>query len=222
MIRFDMRRQRRQAAGDAAALVETLGNRSLVLVGLMGCGKSSVGRRLANALDLKFVDADEEIELAAGQSIPEIFETHGEDYFRAGERRVIARLLQNGPQVLATGGGAFMNEQTRASIKSLGVSIWLKADLPLLMKRVMRRDNRPLLKTSDPEARMRDLMTARYPVYALADLIIDSRDVPHDEMVGSVIAGLRNGPLEAKAVATDPATPPIQAPLPDAREVTPE
>ena len=205
-----------------AALVETLGNRSLVLVGLMGCGKSSVGRRLANALDLKFVDADEEIELAAGQTIPEIFETHGEDYFRAGERRVIARLLQNGPQVLATGGGAFMNEQTRANIKASGVSIWLKADLPLLMKRVMRRDNRPLLKTADPEARMRELMTARYPIYALADLIIDSRDVPHDEMVGSVIAGLRNGPLEPPPRVPQP-SPSSHAPAnPAAADAKPE
>ena len=208
MIRFDMRRQRRHPAGDVAALLEALGDRSLVLVGLMGCGKSSVGRRLANALDLKFIDADEEIEQAAGQTIPEIFETHGEDYFRAGERRVIARLLQSGPQVLATGGGAFMSEETRASIKDRGVSIWLKADLPLLMKRVMRRDNRPLLKTADPEARMRELMSARYPVYALADLIIDSRDVPHDEMVGSVISGLRNGPLEPGANAQE--SPPPQ------------
>ena len=190
-----------------AAIVEALGSRTLVIVGLMGCGKSSVGRRLAAALELKFIDADEEIEIAANQTVPEIFEMHGEAYFRDGERRVIARVLHGGPQVLATGGGAFMNEQTRANIKAQGVSIWLKAELPVLMKRVMRRDNRPLLKTSDPEARMRELMTIRYPIYAQADLIIESRDVPHDEMVASVIAGLRNGPLAPPAKAAAPPQP---------------
>jgi shikimate kinase len=195
MIRYDMRRTRRHAAGDVVALKAALGRRTLVFVGIMGCGKSSVGRRLAAALDLKFVDADEEIELAAGQTIPEIFESHGEDYFRAGERRVIARLLQSGPQVLATGGGAYMNEQTRANIKTNGIAIWLKADLPLLMKRVMRRDNRPLLKTSDPQARMQELMAIRYPIYGQADLTVESRDAPHDEIVANVIAGLLKGPL---------------------------
>ena len=190
-----MRRGRQHAAGDVAALTDALRDRTLVLVGLMGCGKTSVGRRLANVLELKFVDADEEIEKAANQSIPEIFEAHGEDFFRAGERRVIARLLHNGPQVLATGGGAFMSEQTRLNIKNRGISIWLKADLPLLTKRVMRRDNRPLLKTRDPEARMRELMATRYPIYARADVTVDSRDVPHDDMVASVIAALRSGPL---------------------------
>lgn len=176
-----------------------LGSRSLVLVGLMGCGKSSVGRRLADALSLKFVDADTEIETAAGQTIPEIFEYHGEAYFRDGERRVISRLLNAGPQVLATGGGAFMSEQTRAAIAERGVSIWLKAELAVLMRRVMRRDNRPLLKTADPEARMRELMNARYPVYALADVTVESREVPHEEVVCHIIQSLLAGPLASSA-----------------------
>jgi shikimate kinase len=206
MIRGQMARGRKPAAQDVAALKAALGSRTLVLVGLMGCGKSSVGRRLAEALDLRFVDADIEIETAAGQTIPEIFEYHGEAYFRDGERRVIARLLQNGPQVLATGGGAFMNEQTRATIKAAGISIWLKAELAILMRRVMRRDNRPLLKTADPEARMRDLMALRYPVYALADLTIESREVPHEEIVGQIVTSLLNGPL-APPVDLQPSAP---------------
>jgi shikimate kinase len=220
MIRFDTRRARRYAAGDVAAIKDALGRRTLVLVGLMGCGKSSVGRRLAAALELKFVDADEEIEVAAGQSIPEIFESHGEDYFRAGERRVIARLLQSGPQVLATGGGAYMNEQTRVNIKANGVSIWLKADLPLLMKRVMRRDNRPLLKTKDPQARMQELMNIRYPIYANADLIVESREVPHDEMVANVMAGLLNGPLAPPPAPAAQPDPPPQSPSASGAAVT--
>lgn len=166
---------------------DQLGARPLVLVGLMGAGKSSIGRRLAEKLDLPFVDADHEIEAAAGKTIPEIFADHGEPYFREGERRVIARLLEDGAQVLATGGGAFMNDETRAAISTHGVSIWLRADLPLLMKRVMKRADRPLLKADDPEAVMRRLMEQRYPVYALADIIIDSRDAQHTQMVNDVI-----------------------------------
>lgn len=169
---------------------EVLDGRSLVLVGLMGCGKTSIGRRLAQALDMPFADADEEIERAADQSIAEIFAAHGESYFREGERKVIARLLAGKPLVLATGGGAFINEETRAGIKAKAVSIWLKADLPVLMRRVLRRDNRPLLRTSDPEARMRELMQVRYPVYAEADIVVESRDVAHDVMVADVIQAL--------------------------------
>ena len=195
MNRSNIGRGRRPAPAAVEAVKAALGSRSLVLVGLMGCGKSSVGRRLGDALELRFVDADHEIEMAAGQSIPEIFDTYGEAHFRDGERRVIARLLQGGPQVLATGGGAFMNEQTRANVKAAGVSIWLKAELPVLMRRVMRRDNRPLLKTVDPEARMRELMAIRHPVYALADLTVESREVPHEEVVCHIVAGLLNGPL---------------------------
>ncbi len=174
------------------ALVARLGERSIVLVGLMGCGKSSVGRRLASRLGLLFVDADEEIERVAAKSIVEIFADHGEAYFRDGERRVIARLLANGPQVLATGGGAFINPETRANIRERGISIWLRADLPILMRRVSKRENRPLLKTAYPEATMRDLIDKRYPVYAEADLTIDSRDVPHDVIVNEAISALKS------------------------------
>jgi shikimate kinase len=173
------------------SLLARLGERSIVLVGLMGCGKSSVGRRLASRLGLSFVDADEEIERVAAKSIVEIFADHGEAYFRDGERRVIARLLASGPQVLATGGGAFINPDTRTNIRERGISIWLRADLPVLMRRVSKRDTRPLLKNADPEATMRDLMTKRYPTYAEADMIIESRDVPHDVIVNEVIAALK-------------------------------
>lgn len=171
-----------------------LGPRALVLVGLMGCGKSSVGKRLAAKLALPFVDADEEIEKVAAKSISEIFADHGEDYFRNGERKVIARLLDSGPQVLATGGGAFINPETRAKIKSRAISIWLKADLPVLMRRVLKRDTRPLLKTGDPETVMSDLMAARYPIYAEADITVESRDLPHDVMVLEVLSALAAHP----------------------------
>ena len=184
---------------------EALGQRSIVMVGLMGCGKSSVGKRLATRLGLPFVDVDDEIEVSARKTINEIFADHGEDYFRDGERRVIARLLGSGPQVLATGGGAFLNPETRAKIKECGISIWLKADLPVLMKRVAKRDTRPLLRTGDPEATMRKLMAARYPVYAEAELTIASRDVPHDQIVGEVLDALKRhlilGPLPGKTPA---------------------
>lgn len=169
---------------------ETLGPRSIVLIGLMGAGKTAVGRRLANRLDLPFIDADTEIEVAAGASISEIFAEHGEAYFRQGERKVIARLLENGPQVLATGGGAYMNADTRANIKARGLSVWLKADIKVLMKRVARRDNRPLLTAGDPEKVMKKLMEERYPIYAEADVTVESRDVPHDVIVGAVIDAL--------------------------------
>jgi shikimate kinase len=173
------------------AVLALLGERSIVLVGLMGCGKSSVGRRLASRLGLGFVDADEEIERVAAKSIVEIFADHGEAYFRDGERRVIARLLSSGPQVLATGGGAFINPDTRAKIRERGVSIWLRAELHVLMRRVSKRDTRPLLKSGDPEATMRDLMNNRYPIYAEADITVESRDVPHDVIVNEIIAALK-------------------------------
>jgi shikimate kinase len=174
------------------ALLSLLGERSIVLVGLMGCGKSSVGRRLASRLGIGFVDADEEIERVAAKTIVEIFADHGEAYFRDGERRVIGRLLASGPQVLATGGGAFINLETRAKIRERGVSVWLRAELPVLMRRVSKRDTRPLLKTGDPEATMRDLMAKRYPIYAEADVTVESRDVPHDIIVNEVIAALKS------------------------------
>lgn len=183
------------------ALRAGLGPRSLVMVGLMGCGKSSVGRRLALRLGIPFVDTDDEIERVAGKSINDIFADWGEAEFRNGERRVIARLLGNGPQVLATGGGAFINPETRANIKESGISIWLKAELPVLMRRVAKRDNRPLLKTGDPEATMRNLMTARYPIYAEADITIESRDVAHEVIVTDVIEALTRSGMLASAPA---------------------
>jgi len=177
------------AAGDHPVR-QRLGTRSIVLVGLMGAGKSTVGRRLASKLSLPFLDADHEIESAAGMTIPDIFATHGEEYFRDGERKVIARLLQRGPIVLATGGGAFMNEETRARIAESGISIWLKADLDVLMRRVRKRSNRPLLQNPDPEGTMRKLMETRHPIYALADLTVESREAPHERVVADVIATL--------------------------------
>lgn len=179
----------------AATIKRRLGARSLVMVGLMGCGKSSVGRRLAARLDIPFLDADDEIERAAQKTIPEIFEDYGEATFRDGERRVIQRLLLSGPQVLATGGGAYMNPETRAAIRSSGIAIWLRAELPVLMRRVMKRDNRPLLKVEDPEAVMRRLMETRYPIYAEADLVVESRDVPHEVIVDEIVARLATHPL---------------------------
>jgi len=167
-----------------------LGQRSIVLVGLMGCGKSSIGKRLATKLGLGFVDADEEIERVAQKSISEIFADHGELFFRDRESRVITRLLGAGPQVLATGGGAFMMPATRETIRQTGISIWLRAELPVLMRRVGKRDTRPLLKGNDPEGVMRSLMETRYPVYAEADLTVESRDVPHDTIVGEIIDAL--------------------------------
>jgi shikimate kinase len=170
-----------------SAIVEALGGRSLVLVGMMGAGKSSVGRKLGQRLALPFVDADTEIEAAAGMTIPEIFQVRGEADFRAGEARVVARLLEGGPQVLATGGGAFMNPDTRRLIALKGISVWLRADFDVLMKRIKRRSDRPLLHTTDPEATLKALMEQRYPVYALADIAMESRDVLHDVIVDELV-----------------------------------
>ena len=176
--------------GVAAAIRAALGQRSVVMIGLMGCGKTSIGRRTAFHLGLPFVDADAAIEEAAGKSIKEIFDDHGEAYFRSGERRVIARLLKSAPQVLATGGGAYMNAETRQGITEAGVAVWLKADLPILMRRVMKRTNRPLLQSANPEAIMRGFMEVRYPVYAEAPVIVESRDISHDAMADYVINAL--------------------------------
>jgi shikimate kinase len=156
----------------------------------MGSGKSSIGRRLAARINVPFVDADVEIEEAAGMSIADIFAIHGEPYFRAGEARVIARLLDHGPQVLATGGGAFMNAQTRATIRDKAVSVWLKADLDVLSKRLRRRNDRPLLKTEDPIATLTRLLAVRDPIYAEADVTVVSRDVTHDVIVDEIIAAV--------------------------------
>lgn len=170
--------------GPESTIVRALGSRSIVLVGMMGAGKSSVGRRLAARLGIAFVDADTEIESAAGMTIAEIFAKHGEPYFRAGEKRVIARLLDNGPQVLATGGGAIMDQTTRDLIHIKGISVWLKADLDVLVKRTKRRNDRPLAD------KMKDLLPLREPVYALSDIVVQSRDEPHDNIVDEIIANL--------------------------------
>jgi shikimate kinase len=175
----------------ATAILSLLGSRSIVLVGMMGVGKSSIGRRLAARLGIPFVDADTEIEKAAGMSIADIFARHGEADFRSGEARVIARLLDGGPQVLATGGGAVMNADTRAAIKAKGVSIWLSAELDVLMRRInKRKDDRPMLQTADPAATLRELLVAREPVYAQADLTVQSREVPHDAIVAEIMTAL--------------------------------
>lgn len=173
------------------AIAAALGGRSVVLVGMMGAGKTAVGKRLALRLGLAFRDADAEIEAAAQKTIPEIFEVEGEAFFRDKERRVVARLLGDGaPLVLATGGGAYMNAQTREAIRSGAVSIWLRAELDVLMRRVRRKANRPLLKTADPEGTLKALMEARYPVYALADVTVMSRDVPQDVVLDDVLRAL--------------------------------
>jgi shikimate kinase len=178
------------AARAEAAVTAALGRRSIVLVGMMGAGKSSIGRRVALRLGIPFIDADAEIEKAAGMSISDIFAIRGEAEFRAGETRVIARLLESGPQVLATGGGAFVNPETRAAVAAKGISIWLKADFDVLLKRIRRRHDRPLLKTEDPGATLRKLMQERDPIYALADLTVQSRDVLHDRIVDEIVSAL--------------------------------
>ncbi|MCJ2034170.1 shikimate kinase [Methylobacterium sp. J-068] len=190
-------------------LRRALGHRSIVLVGLMGAGKSTVGRRLATRLGLMFKDADNEIETAAKLTIPDIFAIYGEPSFRDGEERVIARLMREGPLVLATGGGAFMRETTRARIAEGGVSIWLKAELDVLMRRVRKRGGRPLLQTEDPEETLRQLMEVRHPVYAGADVEVISRDVSHDRVVQDVMEALDaylnranlNGPMQTGIAA---------------------
>ena len=175
----------------AAPILARLGSRSVVLTGMMGVGKSSIGRRLAARLGVPFVDADAEIEKSANMSIADIFARHGEDYFRSGEARVIARLLDSGPQILASGGGAVMNADTRAAIKARGVSIWLKADFDVLMRRIAKRKHeRPMLHTDDPAETLRQLLIAREPVYALADLTVQSREVPHDAIVAEIMRAL--------------------------------
>jgi shikimate kinase len=174
-----------------APLAAALSRRSIVLVGMMGAGKSSIGRRLAARLGVPFVDADAEIEQAARMSIADIFSAYGEPYFRAGEVRVIARLLEHGPQVLATGGGAFMNATTRANIHDRAVSVWLKAEAGVLARRLRRRNDRPLLKTADPAATLAALLAERDPVYGEADLTVLSRDIPHDVIVDEIVAAVR-------------------------------
>ena len=169
---------------EAVAIKAMLGKRSLVLVGLMGAGKSTIGKRVAQMLGIPFIDADTEIEAVSRMTIPELFERYGEPEFRDLERRVIRRILRSGPKVLATGGGAFK------AITRAGVSVWLKADLDVLMERVSRKGNRPLLKTANPRATMQELMDKRYPVYELSDITVMSRDEKKDVMAGEVIDAL--------------------------------
>ncbi len=172
----------------ARAVRRALQRRSIILVGMMGSGKSSIGRRLAAALELPFVDADAETEQAAGMTIEDMFAAHGEPYFREGEERVIRRLLQGGPQVLSTGGGAVLSSHTRAAIARGGISIWLDAPVDLLLQRVLRRDNRPLLKTDNPKAVLERLLSERGPLYAEANLKFESRDAPHEAVVDEILA----------------------------------
>jgi shikimate kinase len=186
-----------------ATLTTALGRRSIVMIGMMGAGKSSIGKRLAARLGIPFADADAAIEEAAGMSVADIFEAHGEPSFRSGEARVIARLLDNGPQVLATGGGSFVNRETRARIHDKGVSVWLKADVEVLLRRVKRRDNRPLLRNDDPAATLTALLAAREPFYSEADLTVVSREVPHEIIVEEIIT-LLCGKLGIASCHKDP------------------
>ncbi len=171
-------------------LATALAGRPVVLVGMMGAGKTTVGRRLAARLGRHFVDSDEEVEKAAGMTIEDIFTTRGEADFRAGEVRVIARLLRDRDLVLGTGGGAFINPETRTLIKTAAISVWIKADFELLFQRVQRRSNRPLLKTANPRQTLEELITVRYPIYAEADVTVQSRDVPQDQVASEVIDAL--------------------------------
>jgi len=168
-----------------------LRRKTIALVGLMGVGKSSIGRRLAHALDLPFRDADAEVETAAGRTIAEIFAQYGEPAFREGERKVIARLLDEGPHVLATGGGAFMNDQTRALIKDKAVSVWLKADLEVLARRIARKSDRPLVTGKDPLEVLQAQAAVRYPIYEQADIIVETGDTPHQVAVESILEALQ-------------------------------
>src|SRR5262245_33890415 len=183
----------RQAAADSEQIdriLARLGKRCVVLVGMMGAGKTSIGRRLANILHIPFLDADAEIEKAANMTITEIFAKHGEADFREGEKRVVARLLHGGPAVLAMGGGAYMNEETREHCRAEGVTIWLKADAAVMLDRVRKKGNRPLLDRPDPEAVMRQLLAEREPIYGLADITIASREGPHQAVIADVMASL--------------------------------
>lgn len=193
------------APGPKMSKLKTLINdKVIVLVGLMGSGKSSVGRRLAARLGLDFTDADTEIETAAGCSIPDIFASHGEAAFREGERRVIARLLDTPGLVLAAGGGAYMDETTRARVGEKAISVWLRADLEVLLERVSRRGNRPLLKRGDPREILSKLIEERYPVYADADTVVDGANVPPEVMVDRVVAALREYVQEAASQPEPP------------------
>ena len=198
LLKSDRMKSKPEAEDGVAAAAVDYGNRTIVLVGLMAAGKSSVGRRLAAALNLPFRDADTEIETASNMTIPDFFELHGEAAFRDGERKVIARLLDEPRHVLATGGGAFMDPETRRLIADKGCAIWLRADLDVIYKRCMKRNNRPLLKTGNPREILQRLMNERYPVYAEADIIVDSGDGPHEIVVDKIISALTNSAPEGR------------------------
>lgn len=191
-----------RADSHAGGLVERLAGRPIVLVGLMGAGKTAIGRRVAATLGLPFVDSDHEIETASRMTVAELFDKYGEPEFRALEQRVILRLLHDGAQVLATGGGAFINGDTRAAVRSQAVSVWLKADLDTLMARVMKKQNRPLLRTENPRAVMEKLMAARYPVYAEADITIQTREERREVIAAEVIAAV-DAFLRSRETAND-------------------
>lgn len=173
-----------------AALLAALGSRSIVFVGLMGAGKTAIGRKVGTTLGLPFLDSDHEIETASRMTIPDLFERYGEPEFRSLEQRVILRILESGPQVLSTGGGAYMNEHTREAIATHGISVWLKADIDTLMDRVSKKQNRPLLKNADPRAVMAKLIDERYPVYAKADVTVFTRDERKEVIAAEVIEAL--------------------------------
>lgn len=183
-----------------------LGGRSVVFVGLMGAGKTAIGRRVAQLAGLPFIDSDHEIESVSRMTIPELFESYGEPEFRALETRVVQRLLETGPQVVSTGGGAFMNDQTRAAVARSGISLWLKADLDLLMSRVTRKQDRPLLKDPDPRGVMQRLMDVRYPVYATADITVQSREASKDEIARTVLQALYDWLVSHPADLKEPQT----------------
>lgn len=172
--------------------IRRLLDRPVVLIGMMGVGKSRTGRQIANALGVPFVDSDDEIEKAAGMTIPEIFEKFGEEYFRDGERRVVQRLLGNGVSVVATGGGAVMNEETASAIWQNTLSVWLRAELDVMVERTARKDDRPLLKTGDPETILAGLMEKRYPVYEKADIVVDSHNGPAEAILNQALEKIRN------------------------------
>ncbi len=187
-------------AANIPALLNRLGRRTVVFVGLMGAGKTVIGRKVAATLGLPFIDSDHEIEDVSRMTIPDLFAAYGEEEFRALERRVIARLLKEGPQVLSTGGGAFMNAATRQAVARRGVSVWLKADLDTLMQRVAKRQNRPLLQADDPRAVMQRLMEVRYPVYEEADVTVRSRDEPKEVIAAEVMTSLARFLAEGREV----------------------
>lgn len=199
---------RRSDGSRARRILSALGSRSIVFIGMMGAGKTTIGRRVAARLDLPFADVDVEIEKAAAKTIPEIFAEHGEAYFRDGERRVIARLLGAGPQVLATGGGAFMNAETRTAIARAGLSVWIEADPEILWQRVRSKGHRPLLANPDPEGTLRRLVAERYPVYAQADITVQSHDVSKEMMADEILTTLDRFFASAAARPQASAAPP--------------